>query len=261
VAGFNFFVPINTAIEFVHQAGANPESGLFNQLWAQALDTYDAGKCQTARDKFSDVLRIMPGEPDAQRLAASAQACAASESPLQKIMESGGPAVYGVAGAIVLIGLLFLVFKKKPARAVAVAAGGPPPMVEAYPPPPGIAPPPSGMPMPGLPPASGAERSFGSVQVTAGSLTGRRFSVTKQGLLVGRDPAKCQVVLSEDTVSKEHAWIVPLDTGVVVIDRGSANGTYVNSTESPRVSKVGLQNGDRVYIGKQGAAVLTYYSS
>ena len=54
---------------------------------------------------------------------------------------------------------------------------------------------------------------------------------------------------------------LPGKTGVVVIDRGSANGTFINSTDSPRVSKVGLQNGDRVYIGKQGAAVLTYYSS
>ena len=258
VAGFNFFVPINTALEFVHQAGTNPESGLFNQLWAQALDTYDAGKCQTARDKFSDVLRIMPGEPDAQRLAANAQACAANESPMAKMMESTGPAVYGVVGAVILIGLLFLVFKKKPAPAIAVSAGVPP-MIQVTPPPPGIAAPPPGMSMPGLPP--GAERSFGSVQVTAGSLTGRRFPITKQGLLVGRDASKCQVVLTDDTVSKEHAWIVPLDTGVVVIDRGSANGTFVNSTESPRVSKVGLQNGDRVYIGKQGAAVLTYYSS
>ena len=35
VAGFNFFVPINTGLEFVHQAGTQPESGLFNQLWAR----------------------------------------------------------------------------------------------------------------------------------------------------------------------------------------------------------------------------------
>jgi pSer/pThr/pTyr-binding forkhead associated (FHA) protein len=125
----------------------------------------------------------------------------------------------------------------------------------------GAVPPPAvGMPPPGLPP-SGPDRAYGSVQVTAGPLSGRRFPITRQGLLIGRDAAKCQVVLNEDTVSKEHAWIVPLDTGVVVIDRGSANGTYVNSPESPRVSKVGLQNGDRVYIGKQGVTVLTYYSS
>ena len=76
---------------------------------------------------------------------------------------------------------------------------------------------------------------------------------------MGRDASKCQVVFNEDTVSSEHAWIVPVDNNVVVIDRGSSNGTYINSVESPRVSKVGLQNGDRVYLGKQGAVVFTYF--
>jgi pSer/pThr/pTyr-binding forkhead associated (FHA) protein len=106
-----------------------------------------------------------------------------------------------------------------------------------------------------------AERSYGSVQVTSGSLSGRRFPLTKAGLLIGRDSAKCQVVFTEDVVSGEHAWIVPVDNGVVVIDRGSSNGTFINSVESPRVSKVGLQNGDRVYLGKKGSVVLTYFAS
>jgi len=258
VAGFNFFVPINTGWEFVRQAGTQPESGLFNQLWAQALDLYDAGKCTSAKEKFTDVLRIMPNQPDAQRLMAAASACESTQSPVSKVMESSSPLVYGV-GAAILIGLLFLVMRKKPAPVAAGAAAGP--SVMAGPPPMGAVPSPgAGMQPPGLvPPAP--DRAFGSVQVTSGPLSGRRFPITKQGLLIGRDAAKCQVVLNEDTVSKEHAWIVPVDTGVVVIDRGSANGTYVNSVESPRVSKIGLQNGDRVYIGKQGVTVLTYYSS
>ena len=253
VAGFNFFVPVNTAWEFVRQAGTAPESGLFNQLWAQALDLYDAGKCATAKEKFTDVLRIMPNEPDAQRLMAAAQACESSPTPISKMMN---PVVYGVAG-VILLALLFFVMRKKPAAAV---AGGAPALAEGQAMG-AMAPPGVGMPPPGLPPPPGPDRAYGSVQIMSGALSGRRFPITKQGLLIGRDAGKCQVVLNEDTVSKEHAWILPLDNGVVVIDRGSANGTFINSTESPRVSKVGLQNGDRVYIGKQGAAVLTYYSS
>jgi len=105
------------------------------------------------------------------------------------------------------------------------------------------------------------ERAYGSIQVTSGSLSGKRFKITPAGLMVGTDPSKCQIVVSEDNVSHEHAWIVPMDNSVVVIDRGSTNGTYINSPESPRVSKVGLQNGDRVYLGKKGSVVLTYFSS
>ena len=78
--------------------------------------------------------------------------------------------------------------------------------------------------------------------------------------MIGRSP-KCQLVLQDDTVSSEHAWIVPVSEGVVVIDRGSSNGTYVNSVESPRVSKVNLRNGDRVFLGKKGTNVITYFTS
>ena len=46
-----FFVPVNTAMEFVRSVGAAPQSGLFNSLWAEALDTYDEGKCVTATSK------------------------------------------------------------------------------------------------------------------------------------------------------------------------------------------------------------------
>jgi S1-C subfamily serine protease len=254
VAGFNFFVPINTAMEFVNQVGTKPEQGLFDSLWKEALDTYDAGKCETSKKKLDDVLRIMPNEPDATRLFAAAESCAADEGPVGRMMESAGWMIWGLAGLLVLlvVAALLMMRGKQPVPAPAMAGA------------PGIAP--GGaqkkvefQPQAGLPPA--AERSFGSIQVTGGSLSGRRFPVTKAGLLLGRDGSKCQVVFTEDVVSGEHAWIVPVDNGVVVIDRGSSNGTFINSVDSPRVSKVGLQNGDRVYLGKKGSVVITYFAS
>jgi len=257
VAGFNFFVPINTAKEFVAQVGAPPQSGLFDNLWQEALDTYDAGKFETAKKKLDDVLRIMPNEPDATRLFAAAEAGAAQEGPIGRLLENAGWMIWTLAAVLVLlvvVAMIMIVARGKGtpapvmagAPALAGGAGGPrqvagaQPLVAAQP---------------------GGERSFGSIQVTAGSLSGRRFPLTKAGLLIGRDSAKCQVVFTEDVVSGEHAWIVPLDNGVVVIDRGSSNGTFINSVESPRVSKVGLQNGDRVYLGKKGSVVLTYFAS
>jgi pSer/pThr/pTyr-binding forkhead associated (FHA) protein len=69
------------------------------------------------------------------------------------------------------------------------------------------------------------------------------------------------VVVLDESISKEHAWIVPVDNDVVVIDRNSANGTYVNSTDTPRINKVVLKNGDRVILGRKGSVVLTYFSS
>jgi FHA domain len=105
--------------------------------------------------------------------------------------------------------------------------------------------------------AAAGVRSYGNLQCVAGPLAGRRFAVTRQGLLIGRDPAKCQIVLPEEGVSREHAWVVATDEGVLVIDRGSSNGTYVNSVEAGRVIKAQLRDGDRVLIGPRGA-IFTY---
>ncbi|HEY6391945.1 MAG TPA: trypsin-like peptidase domain-containing protein [Bryobacteraceae bacterium] len=251
-AGFNFFVPINTAMEFVNSVGAKPESGLFNNLWSAALDTYDAGKCQSAKGKLQSVLNIMPNEPDALRLMQAAERCAAEEGPMGRMFEESTYFIYGGVGLVILITiLLVLMLRKKSPQPVAAVAMGPAQVgggtrAEINP---ALGPPPV--------PSS---QSFGSVQVTAGALSGKRFPITKSGLLVGTDPSKCQIVVTEDTISHEHAWIVPVDNRVVVIDRGSTNGTYINSVDSPRVSKVGLQNGDRVYLGKKGSVVLTYFS-
>jgi serine protease Do len=248
VAGFNFFVPINTAWEFVRQAGTKPEAGLFNDLWAKALDTYDAGQCETAKKRFDSVLRIMPNLPDATRLSAAAEGCAQQEGWLGRMAEGSGWLLYAVAG-LAIVGLIAFFLLR--GRASVTSAAVPSAAVGAG----------AARRIDASPPAPAPDRAFGSVQVTAGALSGKRYKITKEGLLIGRDAARCQIALPEDTVSKEHAWIVPLDNNVVVIDRGSANGTYVNSPDSARVSKIGLQNGDRIYIGKQGATVLTYFSS
>lgn len=118
--------------------------------------------------------------------------------------------------------------------------------------------------MPAAPPAAAGTleptryEDFGTLEVISGPLTGQRFPVPPGGLLLGRDPTRCSVVLPTDSVSKEHAWVVPVDGQVVVIDRGSANGTYLNSTESARVDRAALSHGDRIYLGKSRSSVLAY---
>jgi pSer/pThr/pTyr-binding forkhead associated (FHA) protein len=68
-------------------------------------------------------------------------------------------------------------------------------------------------------------------------------------------------VIGDDSVSKEHAWVVPLENEIFIIDRNSANGTYLNSPDSPRINKVALKNGDRVYLGRKGGTILTYFAT
>jgi len=247
--GFNFFVPINTAWEFVRREGVAPDAGEFTQHWRKALDLFDEKKCRTSIPEFDDVLQFMPGLPDAVRLRASAVECADNETIVDKISDNqSGPWILYVLVGIAILAIAAMVMRSrssvpaKPAHPAGAMPGGT--RIEAQPSP------------PTLPPAQG----YGNIQATAGALSGKTFKVPKEGLLIGRSP-KCQIVLQDDTVSSEHAWIVPSGSEVVVIDKGSSNGTYVNSVESPKVSKVGLRNGDRIFLGKKGTNVFTYFNS
>ena len=249
--GFNWFVPINTAMEFVREAGATPETGPFNPIWASALDLYDAGKCKASIPEFDNALDMMPGLPDASQYRNMASKCWESKNGFQQFMETSAWAVYAAVGVVVLALIVIVLMQRKSGGSIAVAVpAGAAAHVRIDVAPTGGA----------LPGGQAQGQSFGNIQATAGELSGKTFKVTKEGLLIGRSP-KCQVVLQDDTVSSEHAWIVPVANEVVVIDKGSSNGTYVNSVDSPKVSKIGLRNGDRVYLGKKGTVVFTYFTS
>ncbi len=85
---------------------------------------------------------------------------------------------------------------------------------------------------------------------TSGLLSGRTFTIGRKGLDVGRDPASCQVVVADDEVSRVHAWIGYNDQGEVVLrDRNSANGTYVNQV---RVQEKVLRPSDEISFGTGG---------
>jgi len=254
--GFNFLVPINTAMEFVRQTGVTPTRGAFDQHWDRGLDLYDAGEYHQAIGEFDNALQFMPDSPDVKKYRASAVIAEDQLSFLQRVLETTGKLpLYGAAGILVLGAIALVLRRKRPEPQLAMAAAstaGQRPSVQ-----------PSG---PSLPPGNDArlprtllERSYGSIQFTSGALSGRTFKIDKQGVWLGRDP-KCAVVVSDETVSGEHAWIVPVDGTVMLIDKGSSNGTYVNSTDSPRVSKIGLKNGDRIFFGKNGP-VATYFAT
>ncbi|HYB76667.1 MAG TPA: trypsin-like peptidase domain-containing protein [Candidatus Bathyarchaeia archaeon] len=254
VQGFNFLVPINTAMEFVHQTGVQAERGTFNQHWDQALDYYDAGQFHKAIAEFDNVLQFMPDLPDAKKYRAAAVVAEDKLNPLQKLVETTGTTPLYILVLVLVLAAVALVMRRKPApqpaMATAAAAGGARlaatrPVLQTGP---GVS---------VLPPA--AEANYGSIQFISGPLSGRSFKISKDGLWIGRDP-RCGAVLPDDTVSGEHAWIVPVEGSVVVIDKGSSNGTYVNSVDSPRVSKISLKNGDRIFIGKKGP-VATYFAA
>ena len=81
---------------------------------------------------------------------------------------------------------------------------------------------------------------------TTGPLRGARYQVTEDGLLMGREDS-CDVVIPDQSVSREHARLLLHNGTVWVQDAGSRNGVYVNQKRVVRHRPMGP--GDSLTIG------------
>jgi hypothetical protein len=228
VQGFNFAVPSNVARGYLPST-ATLEPGMFNRTWGRALDSYYGGDYAAAITGFDEAIRIMPNLPDATTLRLNAMQAQdrAEESTSSGGGLSGIPdwailAAVAVGGLLVVSGLL--------SRRTATAGGGTQAGGSAR-----------------RTPAAAASRNGGMHLIAqAGALAGNRFSLSGSGVKIGRDPTVCQVVLSDSSVSREHALVSAVDGGYVVKNLSGTNPTYVNDRP---IQEATLQNGDRIKIG------------
>jgi pSer/pThr/pTyr-binding forkhead associated (FHA) protein len=84
--------------------------------------------------------------------------------------------------------------------------------------------------------------------VASGHQAGTRYAITSELVTVGRHPDS-DVFLDDITVSRRHVELSTSNTGHVIRDVGSLNGTYLNG-ERLGDSEVSLTNGDELQIGK-----------
>jgi serine protease Do len=92
--------------------------------------------------------------------------------------------------------------------------------------------------------------TVGTLTCTRGLLSGQRFSLTPQGLLIGRQPGLAQVVVNDSRASGKHVWIGYENGALVVVDQGTTNGTFVNDIRHGRISKAQLRDGDVVIVAE-----------
>lgn len=78
----------------------------------------------------------------------------------------------------------------------------------------------------------------------SGPLKGERYLIDRP-LVLGRESG-CDIVISDRQVSRFHARLTPGDSGVVLEDLGSKNGTHING--SSLTGQVVLQDGDTIKI-------------
>jgi len=76
----------------------------------------------------------------------------------------------------------------------------------------------------------------------------QRIIEVDEAAIIGRD-ADNHIVLDDQAVSRCHALVLARADGVVLIDLGSANGTFVNDVLAPPNEPTLLNDGDRITIG------------
>ncbi len=82
--------------------------------------------------------------------------------------------------------------------------------------------------------------------VIQGPDKGRRYELPDVPTLIGRDSR--QIPLTDNTVSRRHCELKPEDGKWVLIDHGSANGTYVNGSRV--LGSFDLKPGDQIRVGR-----------
>jgi diguanylate cyclase (GGDEF)-like protein len=90
--------------------------------------------------------------------------------------------------------------------------------------------------------------------ILGGQELGRHIRVGDDPVRIGR-AEECEIVVTGDSVSRNHATILRVANTVLVRDLGSTNGTFVNDQ---RVKVQELKDGDRIRTGK---VVLKYLAN
>lgn len=112
-------------------------------------------------------------------------------------------------------------------------------------------PPPAAAAAPAREPASEAPDVAPTSEASLRSDDGRSYALTGSRVTVGRDPS-CDVVLTDPTVSREHAALVRRGDAWWVLDLGSTNGTRVRGVQAAEQRVV---DGAEIAFGE---AVLTF---
>jgi S1-C subfamily serine protease len=216
VVGINFLIPINVAKEFLNELNIKPQQSNLSKLYEQGVIAMNKSCYKGALEKFKEVEELSSGFPFVRD--AIAECHSAIDQGKDRCWMPDTTYIYGAIGTVLVILIaVWLLMRNKSSTAMVEAAGVGPIAVTQdlgeinmgkpetmY------------RPQPQLPRTvevvpSNSLQSFGSIRGSSGPFAGRKFEITKQGLLIGRDRSKCQIVVEDESVSKEHAWIVPID--------------------------------------------------
>lgn len=94
------------------------------------------------------------------------------------------------------------------------------------------------------------------VRFESGPMAGQSIPI-QQPVIIGSQPAQAHIVVPSPQVSGAHCELHPTPQGLMLVDRGSATGTYLDPYGQQRIAQQMLQPGQRVYLGPNGAIWFT----
>ncbi len=228
--GFNYLRPIDAATELIESSGLEANEGTVWNLFGEALhrqwqaeDLENAGEDKLARaeyrqalDDLHQVLELCPHHPDASRYIAR------TEAALRRLPQSLEVPTWflGLGGALLLLGSLILLSRKRRSRDSTIELQ--------------VA-------------ATAARDRQWTLVGESGPLAGSTFVIDDAGLVIGRDPSKCQVVYQGETISRQHARIRQGPGGLQLTNLSTTNRTYLN--DQP-IQQTAVREGDRIRVGQ-----------
>lgn len=112
-------------------------------------------------------------------------------------------------------------------------------------------------PLGGPPKTEIFEAASGRLVCTTGPLEGQEFPVG-QGIYLGRDSSRAQIVIADPQVSGQHLWIGPVGSKMIARDSGSTNGTFLNNDLTRRITEVELNDRDVLILGGRGSVKFVF---
>jgi len=241
-----FLVPINVAKGLLAAAKVTPNvDGEFNRHYRAALDAAVDGDWSVARKELANANQLFPNSPDLIRFGADIDR-AVRTMPLwrQHPIAAGSAAV---VLSLALIGCFVMLFNSRKPRFPKELLQATTETVVA----------PGGRDALDRPAGGLAPRVLGKFTILNGSRAGERLGLGGSGIRIGRESMICEIVLENPKVSRLHAEVVSIDGKVLLIDRNSSNGTYVNDQ---KIDKRFLKDGDIIYFGGRNAVAVAFHA-
>lgn len=241
-----FLLPANLVTTLLRRAKIREnQEGAFNIAYREALEAAAAGEWQRARESLKRADTLFPNSPDVLRFARDAddQVRALPFWRLHPAITAGTAAVLALfTGGVLVLAVrmrgsgvsvavardIYVVPESRRDHAGAIGTAD-----------------------------SGGEPALGRLTILNGENAGDRFGLGGSGIRIGREAMLCEIVLENPKVSRLHAELVSIDGRVLLIDRNSSNGTYVNDR---KIDRHFLKDGDIIYFGGRNAVAAAFHS-